>query len=159
MNNLSGQLEEIKKFIPESKTQVAEISKANISWHLHHTLLVINSVVNSLQESEPGNYKPAFSIRKYAVLWGKKIPRGKARAPKSITPTIELDENGLSELLEEATQNVQKLSTLKKDKHFPHPFFGSLTLKQAIPFLQTHTEHHLKIVRDILQATNDFVLG
>jgi hypothetical protein len=41
------------------------------------------------------------------------------------------------------------LETLNANSYFTHPYFGDLNLKKTIWFLNLHTNHHLKIIKDI----------
>lgn len=83
----------------------------------------------------------------------KKNSTWKGQSAKTAFPPAKLSEAELLYFLKASKEKIQKLSSLPKEKYFSHPYFGHLTLKQAIPFLQIHTEHHLKIIRDILKAT------
>lgn len=152
MNSLKNQLEEIKHLIPESDKLCPAVSAATVGWHLQHILLVINSVVSALENADPGTYKSKTSFIKMMVLWTAKIPRGKAKAPKNVAPTAATDARTNLSLWDMAEKNIAILPTLPSASHFPHPFFGSLKLKRACRFLQIHTEHHLKIARDIMKA-------
>jgi hypothetical protein len=80
----------------------------------------------------------------------KKIPRGKAKAPKVVQPKANLDNEGLLNHLSLTRNKIKTLETLSKDKYFNHPFFGDLKLGQSINFLEIHTKHHLNIIEDII---------
>jgi hypothetical protein len=78
------------------------------------------------------------------------MPRGKARAPKSVIPT-QIDKAELDAALDRASLSVLNLLNQSLKQYFTHPMFGDLNTKLTSRFLWIHTEHHLKIVRDILR--------
>ena len=45
--------------------------------------------------------------------------------------------------------NPFDLETLNANSYFKHPYFGDLNLKKTLWFLNLHTNHHLKIIKDI----------
>jgi hypothetical protein len=55
------------------------------------------------------------------------------------------------ESLKNTYQAITYLKDCEENQYFMHPFFGQLNKKQTIKFLAIHTEHHLKIIRDILK--------
>ena len=57
----------------------------------------------------------------------------------------------LQESLKNTYQAITYLKDCEANQYFMHPFFGQLNKKQTIKFLEIHTEHHLKIIRDILK--------
>jgi hypothetical protein len=81
----------------------------------------------------------------------KTIPRGKAQAPKVVIPVEEITVDSLQESLKNTHQAITYLKDCEENQYFMHPFFGQLNKKQTIKFLAIHTEHHLKIIRDILK--------
>ena len=127
-----------------------KISKATIGWQLDHSFKVINSVVVALKNSEPETYRNNFSI------WGKLFftlgffPRGKAKAPKYVLPPEVISANDLNEQLQLAKNNILLIEQLPENAFFKHPLFGNINKKRVDRFLILHTEHHLKIIRDIL---------
>ena len=80
-----------------------------------------------------------------------KIPRGKIRAPKVVTPFDVATAEELKSKIEIAKNNISKLNNLPKNSFFKHPFLSNLNLKQTEKFLAIHTKHHLKIIEDILK--------
>jgi hypothetical protein len=78
------------------------------------------------------------------------IPRGKAKAPKQVLPVDAIAIEDLQNKLALAKSNIALLEKLHKNSFFTHPYFGDLNLKAAIWFLKLHTQHHLKIVNDII---------
>lgn len=147
----SSQLKEIESLIPKSDAIHTNVSKASVGWHLNHILIVTARVCKVLQSSEIEAYKWKFNFKRALVFTINKIPRGRARAPKQAIP----DKISSPEELQLHTANVSTklaaLDALPKNANFSHPFFGMLNKKQTITFLRIHTEHHLKIIRDILK--------
>ena len=112
--------------------------------------MVLERSLTALPSSVIEDFKPKSSFRKTIILFTKKIPRGVAKAPKGTRPVLEDITN---EHLQSRISNVRKLleaiPSLSSHHFFPHPFFGDLKLKQAIRFLEIHTNHHLKIMREM----------
>lgn len=149
--SIDKSIDVIEKSIPFFEKKHINSSSVNVAWHLDHSLKVINSVSNALIQSKPENYKPTFSFLKSYIFLTKKIPRGKARAPKNVVSTSEISPKNLEMQLERAKFNLQEIKKLPSKSHFPHPLFGMLPLKKSLIFLAIHTNHHLKIVEEIIE--------
>ena len=150
MQKLIDNLNELESNISNFEKHNEKVSTSTVGWQIDHCLLVINGIVSQLQNSNPSSFKPNFNFKRVLVFTLKKIPRGKAKAPKSVQPKDEITLNDLLEKLEIAKIKINDLPKLNPKSHFKHPYFGVLNLKQTILFLEIHTFHHLKIVRDIV---------
>ena len=84
----------------------------------------------------------------------KKIPRGKAKAPQVVVPKEGITIADLEYHLTKARDAIKALEFVSKNHFFKHPYFGDLKKKQTILFLEIHTQHHLKIIQDIVSNTN-----
>lgn len=149
MEKIVKQLAELSTYIPQSDRQNLAISNANIGWQIDHSLRVMNQVITALLSSNPAEYKPKFNWRKSFIFFTKKIPRGKVRAPKVILPTEEITESSLISSVELAHKNIGLLENCAPNHFFVHPFFGQVNVRETFVFIEVHTEHHLKIIRDI----------
>ena len=83
---------------------------------------VIEGIVKDLQNGQP--------IKKAQVFVNNEIEK-----------SVITDDNGKF-----------KLENISKDHYFEHPFFGKIKRKETIRFLEIHTNHHLKIIDDILKS-------
>jgi hypothetical protein len=149
MEKIIKQLAELSALIPRFEEENLAVSNVNIGWQIDHSLRVTNQVISALVRSNPEEYKPRFNWRKYYIFFTKRIPRGKVRAPKGILPTEEITESSLLLSIELAYENLRLLETLSPNHFFTHPFFGQVNVRETKVFIQIHTEHHLKIIRDI----------
>jgi hypothetical protein len=152
MQKLNQLIQELENAIPNQDTINTSISKSSVGWHIEHCLLVINSVVNAVEKSNPRDYKWKFSFIRILVMNTKKIPRGKARAPEIVQPKEDFNSETLKNHLEEAKINIKKLQVIEPNHYLAHPYFGHLKLKNIIPFLKIHTNHHLHIINDIIKS-------
>jgi len=150
INKLVNQLNEMQNLAEKWEVKNPSISAESVGWHLLHNLKVINGMIASLAASDPSQYAPKFSYMKWSILLTKKIPRGKARAPKSAIPT-QIDKDELDAALDRASLSVLNLLNQSPKQYFTHPMFGDLNTRLTTRFLWIHTEHHLKIVRDMLR--------
>lgn len=148
--------EKLKSFLKELASSIADrdvksesVSSASIGWQIEHSLLVLNAVTDVLKSSNPKEFEKKFNLAKFYIFTLGRIPRGKGRSPKSVRPKTEATKEQLQSLISTAQENALILSELDTDKFFKHPIFGNLQLRDSIRFLELHTEHHLKIVRDI----------
>ena len=112
--------------------------------------MTLNGVINFLIQSNPKDYKWKFNLSRIVVLTTKKIPRGRAKAPKVVQPKDNIDIGFLQNHLSETQKKIKELDQLSKNNYFDHPFFGKIKLKQTIKFLEIHTKHHLDIINDIV---------
>jgi len=127
-----------------------KISKGDIAWHIDHSLKVFNNVSMALQKSDPNTYKNNFSFLGKVFFTLGFFPRGKAKAPKHVKPPEVILKEDLISQMQLAKTNVETLSSLDKNAYFKHPLFGNVNTPRIYRFLYMHTNHHLKIINDIM---------
>lgn len=138
--------------IPLFAKENSEISKANVGWHIEHSLLTIMGVTKVVLRSNPINYKWRFKLSRLLIFTFGKITRGKAKAPEVVVPKNEISESQLLLNLELTKKLILELKSISNDHYFEHPYLGKLKKKNAIRFLEIHTKHHLKIIEDIVKS-------
>jgi len=149
MSNLKTLVNQLESHIVDfEKTNVA-ISQSSVGWHIDHSLMVINGIIDQLKKSNPEQYKWRLNWNRIFIQSINKIPRGKAKAPKVVQPLEPATAALLISKLEIAKNSLVDLETLNANSYFTHPYFGDLNLKNTLWFLNLHTNHHLKIIKDI----------
>lgn len=148
---LKNALNDIESYIPEGERINTKVSKANVSWHIDHSLKVINAVITNMQNSDPALYKDNFSFLGKLLLKFRFFPRGKAKAPKHVKPPEVILEADIILQLAEARAQIKRISSLDNNAYFKHPLFGNVNKSRVVQFLDAHTNHHLKIVKSILK--------
>jgi hypothetical protein len=149
MKQLQSILDQLESNILDFEKTNPVVSQSTIGWQIDHSLLVINTVVDQLKDSNPASYKWRFKWIRIYIQISNKIPRGKVRAPKLVNPVAIATLEELQIKLELARKNITDISTIPANSYFTHPFFGDLKLKSALWFLKLHTTHHLKIIKDM----------
>lgn len=143
-------LNELAAFIPQAEKINTKVSAASVSWHIAHSLKVIASSGTNIQKTDPADYKPIWNIKKFIGLQLKYFPRGRAKAPKYVVPEKEYTEQELRALLEDVKLVWKDVTPLPKNAFIKHPIFGHINKSETIRFLGIHTNHHVKIIRDIV---------
>jgi hypothetical protein len=141
----------IKENLVHIDKEDLKISKGSIGWHLDHSLKVINSVFEGLKTSNPLEYKKEFNKMRFFVFLIGSFPRGKAKSPKRVLPPEIILKKDIESQLDIAITNLKDIDKLDRNQFFTHPLFKQLNKKQTVKFLRLHTNHHLKIVKDILK--------
>jgi len=148
--HLQKELNQLEAYITSLEKIDPSISSKNIGWHVDHSLKVINSVVSVLKESDPTAYKWKFNLLRTYIYTFNYFPRGKAKAPKRVLPPEQIRKTAIYDQIAKAKSNLEIIAALPATSNFQHPYFGTLNLRQTLKFLSLHTNHHLKICRDIL---------
>ena len=151
-SNLKVKLNEVASYIPVRDTKNLEVSEAAVAWHMDHIYLMVNQLHKALKYSDESNYKEESNKTRDYVFTSNSLPRGKVTAPESVRPAENLTINTLRMHYDEALAKVEKLPMLAEKKHFNHPILGTMNRDETIMFLTIHTEHHLKIILDILKG-------
>jgi hypothetical protein len=151
MQKLSNLVDELASYIPQLEVRNESVSASSVGWQIEHCLLVISSVIEGVKKSDPASYQWSFKPLKYLIFWTGKIPRGKSKAPKFVIPDAFTAES-LQGHIVSCRAIIGELDALSAGHYFRHPYFGDTKKKDVIPFLVLHTEHHLKIIRDILAS-------
>ena len=141
----------LKNYIQYKDKGNLKVSKANIGWHLDHSLKVINSVCATLRISNANDYRKEFNGFRILTFALGFFPRGKAKSPKRVLPPSIIKKKDIENQLEEAIKNIASIKELQENQYFTHPIFKQLNKKQTVRFLKLHTNHHLKIVKDIFE--------
>ena len=141
----------LESHIAQQATVNTAVSASSVGWHIEHSLLVLNGVVQTLAASNPADYKWSFSLPRLYVLTFGKMPRGKGKAPNVTIPRESSDAAALHSRAAKVSEKIALLSNLQPKHNFQHPYFGMLDAAQTLHFLEIHTQHHLDIIRDILK--------
>ena len=121
--------------------------------HLDHTYKVSMSIVRRITEESAKPSRRGINLVGRVILLLGWIPRGRGKTPERLSGAICTGAH-----IEAALGRLeQALGTLPMDAVaasrspiVPHPMFGGLTPSQALRFIVVHTNHHLRIVDEIL---------
>ena len=149
---LKEQIATLEKMIDHLELSATRVSAKGIDWHVDHMLKVIIKVSNTLKNSDPLVYQRKYNLLRSVIFVSGKIPRGKGKAPKSVLPPDVILKEDLFLQIKEAREHLNEMKDLHADSNFKHPYFGVLNLKMSQRFLDIHTNHHLKIIKEILQS-------
>lgn len=150
-NFLTTEISKIEKYIDSHKVEREEVSKASVGWHLDHILLVVNSIYGQLEKSDPELYESKFNFTRKLVFTMNSIPRGRGESPNRVRPKDNISKEEILNHLGMVRKAKDKFDSLPEQSYFAHPYFGMLDRKDAKKFVKIHTNHHLKIVKDILK--------
>jgi hypothetical protein len=151
LQKLISAIDKLEAQVPHCEEINVAVSATSVGWHIEHTVLVTNSIIETLKASDPLDYKWKFNRARSFVLMSNNIPRGKGKAPKSVLPTGEISSSSLRRNIAVARIAANELARLQRNHHFEHPYFGKLNLGPSTRFIEMHINHHLKIIRDILK--------
>lgn len=150
MDKLVKHISALESAIPTHDQLNNSVSLASVGWHIEHSLKAIMLITAAVKRSDPKTYKRKFNFWKAIVYTTNRIPRGRAKAPKAVQPAGEINADKLQKMITDTLIVIKDLPALKKDNYFEHPYFGNLNLRATIKFLNIHTKHHLKIIKDII---------
>lgn len=149
---MSARLDEVEGYFKHRDVSNNDISQVDIAWQLDHILKAIINISRRLEESDPNDYSLNFNATRTAVFLAGDFPRGVAQAPASVVPPEVITDESLMEQLIIAREKVISIQSLDKRSSFLHDTFGLLDRNESARLLEIHTDHHLKIIRDILEA-------
>ncbi len=152
MEKLQKLISELEHVTTHFERKNTSISQSTVGWQIEHSLKTISLITLALEKSNPADYKWKFNFARMLVMGMNKIPRGKGKAPKQVTPEGEITINSLKKSMEHAKASIQKLKALQPNHFFKHPYFGDLNLRSTIVFVGIHTNHHLQIIKDIIKT-------
>lgn len=151
MNKLASLIESLKTFVPNAALVNEKISASSIGWHIDHSLLVVSQIIKAMEASDSAQYEFQFNLKRILAFTFNRFPRGAAKAPKAVRPEETFDTNKTMLAFEALDNQLKVLAQLQSNQFFVHPFFGKLNKKAAERMMTIHTNHHILIIKDILQ--------
>lgn len=144
-------ISELYSFVPKAENENPEVSEATVGWHIQHCLLVIIKSVKSLSQSDPTAYRADFNWKRWLIFAIQRLPRGKGKAPDIVKPDIQCFAD-YEAMFDRTRIALDQLKQSGPRHFFKHPIFGNLNKKHTIAFMEIHTNHHLKIIKDIISS-------
>lgn len=142
---------------PPDRLRAAQpgVSGWSAAEHLDHNLKVALAVLGRLVDEKPIDGLKRLSFIGHLVLMSRFIPRHKVKAPSRVKPVLAtIDE--LHAELDALDVLIARVSASDwkgpRAPWVPHPYLGGMDTPQSLRFVTVHTNHHLKIVRDIARV-------
>ena len=151
MDKIEIQLQKVESLLSKIDLINEKVSKASFGQHLEHLLLILNSSLKGLTITNPQDYNPKFSLKKFVFLNFGMIPRGKIRAPKQFIPLEIPTQESILKLINLEKTRLEAVKNLPEKSFITHPVLGDFDKKTTLRCLWLHSNHHLKIVEDILK--------
>jgi hypothetical protein len=137
------------------------ISGWGVAKQVHHVTLELRLIARAidemLQHPELGAGLAPTHPWAMRVLEQGHFPRGSGQAPQDVVPDGTPEREETRQLIESARAMWDTVTTdtealARSIATHPHPILGPFTCAHWLRFIPIHTAHHLKIVRDILDA-------
>jgi hypothetical protein len=151
IQNPENLIQELQDYLSLKDEKDTSTSASNVGWHLDHSLKVFNTVSENFLKSNPKMYAYEFNKWRTLCFILGYFPRGKAKAPRQVSSPKIITTKELELQFKLALSHTRMIKKAHHNAYFRHLIFGNLNKKRTIRFLQIHTAHHLKIIKDILK--------
>jgi hypothetical protein len=151
----NAEIEALRRVVARAHVRAPEVSKWSVGMHIHHLCLAMDGVCDLLLASEPPPPRVGTSILTTAVLLIGRIPRGRAESPDQVIPTPGISTESLRSMLDDSTERLSAIAVADPGQWFRHFAFGVLNRDRTLKFLRIHNRHHLRIIADILEASDE----
>lgn len=128
------------------------ISGWTVGQQIEHVCMTIVRVHKELFSPASLNRKTHLKPLGRAILTVGRIPRGRGKAPAVVRPSDGSTTEQVQAVVLNAKASGAEVANAPEAGTFDHPIFGVLDKKRAIRFLEVHTDHHIRIIKDILDA-------
>ena len=145
-------LADLRSVVPEASVVVPAVSKWSAGMHVQHVCLAMIAVCQSLVGSAPPPPPSRFSLVTSAIFLTGRIPRGRGKSPDRAIPAEGVSREELESMLTECERWLEEARQVSEDHWYRHFAFGVLDRDRTLRFIGIHNRHHLRIVREILQA-------
>jgi len=142
----------LRELSEHSAVRVPHVSSWSIGMHVQHCVLAAVGICRVLESSRAPPPRTWRTLVGRFVLWRGRLPRRRATAPPVTVPEVELSSTQLEALLGGAASVLEQARALPADSWFGHFALGTLRRDEALRFIDVHTNHHLRIVAEILAA-------
>lgn len=159
ISRIANQLDEVANIVRTGDAALAvrvkRVSGWSIGQQLDHLLRAAQATLDRILDA-PAPLARRINLTGRVLLGLGWYPRGVARSPKAFEghdrSAAEIEESLVS--VRAALGRVRERPDLvgRPEAVVPHPYFGGLTRTQALRMVAVHTEHHLKIVRELRRA-------
>lgn len=150
-NYMSEHFSKIEDYLENRDAKNTNVSQVDVAWHLDHVLKAIIAMHTSMESSDPTKFDGGkFSLPKEFIFLMGDFPRGVAQAPDHLRPPADIKTDDILNQLEEARERMSRLKELDPDQYWKNDAFGQMPRNEAVRFIEIHTDHHFKIIEDIL---------
>jgi len=155
ISTLYDQLDEMEGSLPRASATDDTVSGWSVGQQIEHTLSALSAMSVALRRgrNEADGRRPNRFLA--LVLESGTIQRGRVKAPSAMLPSDHPDKKNLQRLILKTRNRISILGGLPPQASFVHHILGPMHRDEALQFMSIHTEHHLKIIRDILRTSAD----
>lgn len=146
-------LPRLRSAVAHGEVRAPAVSAWSVGMHVHHCALSMIGTARQVARSTPPPPRRRRSLLATVLLRIGRIPRGRANAIDAIRPRENVDGVELRAQLDECERLLADLEQSDSRAWFEHFVFGVLPRDQAVRFLRIHNDHHLRIIADILAAS------
>ncbi len=138
-----------------------EVSAWSPAHHLHHVALanehIFSDLAKAARAETPDAPEDRINAMGLAILTVGRIPRGRGKAPREVSPPDDLARAGFEAAHARSRSAFEALEPYLDalpalEARMRHPFFGMLNAPQWLRFVLIHTRHHLAIIDDIAET-------
>jgi hypothetical protein len=152
VEKLNGQLTELDNFTNSALVGRDSISKWSVGQHIEHSLIAISGMILALRKEHPGTGSRAANLYRDTVMQSKEFPRGAIEAPAISRPSDNPSQEFLARLILKTRNRLGNPLAISEKATLIHPIMDVMYRNEALEFMTIHTEHHLKIIREILDT-------
>lgn len=136
-----------------------DVSGWSVAQHLHHVArsaaMMLVAVERLAAGSPPAAEGGRVSVVGRAVLLSGRMPRGKGRAPERTRPPDEPDRDAVEASVASSRVVFDRIGAVLPDAagsrfKVAHPYFGPLDAHQWLRVATIHSDHHFRIIDEIL---------
>jgi len=150
LQRILSALQEVESFIPSWQQKDESVSNWTVGQQIEHVLKATSAFTVMILRDRKADGSGIHKQLKGLLLQRGSFPRGIAKAPDISMPADATPATGLTARLHKTRNRVSKLPDVSASAVAHHHYLGEMDRDEAVAFMAIHLEHHIKIIRDIV---------